>query len=191
MLYHGAGASVRGTIPPPPMSSLHAPEPTEIVYESPRTGLGWKAVVALATGAAFDGMIAFARWGLHPHATYHPAVRQAGHALGALVTMVVLGMALASRVVRRVSYDPRARTLRLDRDPGATDVLPFHTLDRLASVAPVGGWSRDPSERLVVTLRDGTVRGYTLPDDADTPAIVAELETALGAARGVSAPAKP
>jgi hypothetical protein len=89
--------------------------------------------------------------------------------------------ALRSRVVRRVEVTPDAQTLLLYRDPGTIERLPFATIVSVTSEAAQGGWSRDPAELLVLTMRGGHTVRHALPDDADTPGIVTDLRTLLKA----------
>ena len=69
--------------------------------------------------------------------------------------------------------------LVLWRDPGVAERFALRALRAAASEPHPGGWSRDPSERLVLSLSDGTTRRFTLHDEADTPGIVRDLRALL------------
>ncbi len=159
-----------------PHDAPHDAPVEEAVYDSERTGLVRRALVSLGTGLAFWAMTAFASWGLRAPGGGLGAWLPRG--VGFAVAVGLLVAAVSSRVVRRVALDHGLSAVRLYRDPGAVEVLPLGAIAALGSEPAVGGWSRDPSERLVVTLRDGTVRRYTLPDDADTPGIATDLDAA-------------
>ncbi len=143
--------------------------PPDVLYDSPRAGVAQKVVVSVATGAALSGFTLLVRWG------FYPAAQRAWPfvSLGALVTVVMLVAVALSRTVRRVEVN--GACLKLYRDPAAIEEHPRETLAGFASEAAQGGWSRDPSERLVLTFKNGTTRRYDLPDDADTPGIVRDL----------------
>ena len=143
--------------------------PPDVLYDSPRAGVAQKVAVSVATGAALSGFTLLVRWG------FYPAAQRAWPfvSLGVLVTVVILVAAAFSRTVRRVEVS--GACLKLYRDPAAIEEHPREALASVATEAARGGWSRDPSERLVLTFKNGTTRRYDLPDDADTPGIVRDL----------------
>lgn len=143
--------------------------PPDVLYDSPRAGIAQKVVVSVATGAALTGFTLLVRWG------FYPAAQRAWPfiSLGVIVTVVMLVAAALSRTVRRVEVN--GACLKLYRDPAAIEEHPRETIVSFASEAAQGGWSRDPSERLVVTFKNGTALRCDLPDDADTPGIVRDL----------------
>lgn len=95
--------------------------------------------------------------------------------LGAALAAGMIVAALRSRAVYRVTLS--ADTLRIARDPGVTDIYPLRGVSA-ASEPTTGGWSRDPSETLVITTPDGATTRYRLPDDAHTPGIVDDIAQA-------------
>lgn len=158
------------------------PDEAAVLYESEQTPLAWKLLVAACTGAAAVGAVAFLRW--FERADDLGLSSAGSLALGAGVALAMAGAASGSRVVRRVEV--RGGALRLARDPGATEVFPLGDIATAASEPAAGGWSRDPAETLVLTLRGGETRRFTLPDDADTPGVVRDLEEHLAAKRGLA-----
>ncbi len=157
---------------------MNAPPPV-VLYESEQTPLAWKVVVAAFTGLGVVGAVAFLRW--FERAPDLGFGSPASLTLGATVACAMTLAALRSRVVRRVEI--RAEVLHLARDPGVVDAFPFSSITTMESEAPVGGWSRDPAEVMVLRLRDARVLRYVLPDDADTPAIVRDFIEAHTAVR--------
>ncbi len=155
-----------------------------VLYDSPRTSLAWKVVVALATGVSLAWFMSFVRW----FAREAPlgAVTRPMALLGAGVSVVMLVSALRSRVARRVEVSADGRALLVYRDPGVVERLALGEVTTARSEPHAGGWSRDPAGDLVVVLRDGATRRYGLPDDADTPGIARDLVTHLDALRGRS-----
>jgi hypothetical protein len=151
-----------------------------VLYDSPRTPLVWKAVVSLATGFALAWFMSFLRWFARQGSL--GALTPPMLALGVAVSAVMLATALRSRVVRRVEVSSDGATLILYRDPGTVERITFADLTDARSERAQGGWSRDPADVLVLALRSGE-RRYTLPDDADTPGIVADLRAHRDARR--------
>lgn len=149
-----------------------------VIYDSPRTSLAWKVVVSLATGFACAWVMSFLRWFAREGAL--GAMTPPMIALGALVSLAMLTAALRSRVVRRVEVTADRRELLLYRDPGVVERVAFADVTAIGSERPAGGWSRDPAEDLVLSLRAGAERRYALPDDADTPGIVSDLRSLAG-----------
>ena len=98
----------------------------------------------------------------------------------------MLASALSSRVARRVEVVPANGALMVYRDPATVETFALTDLAEARSELPPGGWSRDPAEDLVLVLRDGTTRRFSLPDEADTPAIVRDLLTHLDPLRARS-----
>ena len=156
------------------------PDEAAILYESEQTPLAWKLLVAACTGAAAVCAVAFLRWFERADDLGFSTVGSL--ALGAGVALAMAGAAVGSRVVRRVEV--RGGALRLARDPGAMEAFPLGDVAAATSEPAAGGWSREPAETLVLTLRGGETRRFTLPDDADTPGVVRDLEEHLAAARG-------
>ena len=148
----------------------------EVLFEADHVGVGQRVAVALGTGLALVGLSAFVRWGLGGVAI-SAGLSRTLWAVGALVSAAMIVAALRARTVYRVEV---ANThLVLWRDPGVAERFPLTALRAVASEAHPGGWSRDPSERLVLTLTDGTARRFTLHDEADTPGIVRDLRASL------------
>lgn len=162
--------------PPPPDD--------RVLYDSERTSLAWKALVSAAAGAAVVAFMSFMRWFARDAPIGAVSPRMA--ALGVAVAAAMVAAAVRSRVVRRVEFSPDGERLVLHRDPGALESFPVGDLVGARSDAPSGGWSRDPSDVLVLALRDGSERRYALPDDADTPGIVRDITARLGATPGRS-----
>lgn len=150
--------------------------PTEdVLYESPHPTIATKLLVALGTGVGLGALTAFTLWAPHAERTL-ASVRGPSVISGALGFVVIVVAIFAGRTVRRVVVDRASRALVLHRDPHATERYPLKSLRALSSEPTVGGWSRDPAERLVLSLDDGRVLKWDLPDDADTPGIVKDLE---------------
>lgn len=150
----------------------------EVLFESPIAPWSVRVVISLVTGAAFVAATGFLDWGVRA-GRHMPQSLAAGALVGVSVSLVMLWNTFTSKTVRYISVRPAARSLRLHPDSGDIVEIP---LDQIAAVqsAPVfGGYSRDPAEQLVVTLRDGTSRTFRLPDEADTPAIADDLRKAL------------
>jgi hypothetical protein len=150
----------------------------DVLYDSPRTRLGWKAVVSLATGFVLAWFMSFLRWFSREGAL--GAITAPMAALGAAVSLVMLAVALTSRVARRVEVTADRAWLLVHRDPGVTERIALVDLVDARGERHSGGWSRDPAEDLLLTERDGVTRRYVLPDDADTPGIVRDLLAHLG-----------
>jgi hypothetical protein len=154
------------------------PQPDDgVLFDSPRTSPAWKAVVSLATGATLCAFMSFIRWAAREGPL--GAVSAPAALLGVAVSCAMLTTALSSRVARRVEVVPANRSLVVHRDPAAVETFALADLAEARSELPPGGWSRDPAEDLVLVLRDGTTRRFSLPDEADTPAIVRDLVTHL------------
>lgn len=142
-----------------------------VLYETPHIPRARRVAVALLFGALPPIVGAWWRW-----------VRQRGEGptpahlvLGAAVAGLMIAAALRSRTVFRVELT--ATTLSVHRDPGVVERFPLDEITARAEPT-VGGWSRSPSERLVLaTARGETVR-YTLPDDAHSPGIVDDITRA-------------
>ncbi|MBI5517996.1 MAG: hypothetical protein HY909_29760 [Deltaproteobacteria bacterium] len=144
----------------------------EVVFESPRVSIAQKVLASFGAGLALAALAAFSRWGFHPGR--HLLAWLPVLAPGAAVTVVMLVAVVLGRTVHRVSIE--GDRLKLHRDPNHLDVYPLEAVKAFTSEPVVGGWSRDPSERLVLHLADGSRRAYALPDEADTPGIVRDLE---------------
>jgi hypothetical protein len=153
----------------------------EVVFESPRVSIPRKVLASLGAGLAMAALGAFARWGFHPGHTGRSAVPMA--LLGAVVSLGMLLSAVLGRTVRRVAVE--GGTLRLYRDPDAVETIPLGAVRGFGSEPVIGGWSRNPSERLVVELNLGPRRVFSLPDEADTAGIVRDLEALRGAAQTI------
>lgn len=146
-----------------------------VIYDSPHVPRGRRVVVALLFGALPPIVGAWWRW-----------VRQRGGGpaavhimVGAGVALVMIVAALRSRTVYRVELT--ARELRVHRDPGVIERWPLREVS-VRSEPAVGGWSRSPSERLVITAADGASAHYALPDDADTPGVARDIDRVKGGA---------
>ncbi len=154
------------------------PQPDNgVLFDSPRTSPVWKAIVSLATGATLCAFMSFIRWAAREAPL--GAVSAPTALLGVAVSCAMLASALSSRVARRVEVVPAAGSLVVYRDPAAVETFALTDLAEARSELPGGGWSRDPAEDLVLVLRNGAVRRFSLPDEADTPAIVRDLRAHL------------
>jgi hypothetical protein len=145
------------------------------LYESEQPPLVWKLIVAACTGGIVVVAIAFLRW--FEQIEKSGLTTRGSVALGMGVTLVMTVLIGTSRTVRRVTV--HGGVLHLQRDPSTVESFPFDTIVATTSEPTVGGWSRDPAETLVLHLRDGRVLRYNLPDDADTPGIVHDLNKLL------------
>ncbi len=148
----------------------------EVLFEGPHASVAHRLAVAVGTGAVLVGVVVFVRWGFD---LMGPLAPPRVIALAAVVTVAMAVAALRSRVVWKVSVDHGSRALLLHRDPGAVERFALADLASVASEPPLGGWSANPAERLVLTLRDGAAHRYTLLDEADTPGIVKDLRRCL------------
>ncbi|MBL8602961.1 MAG: hypothetical protein JNK72_13635 [Myxococcales bacterium] len=135
-----------------------------------------RIVVSLGTGAALVGFALYLQWAFRL-VTPDRAGLVVG-ALGAAVSLAMVAAAFRSQKVYRITLDRGEGRLKVWRDPGVLEQFALAELKAVESVPPVGGWSRDPSERLVLTLSSGARRVFELPDEADTPAIVRDLTRA-------------
>lgn len=148
----------------------------EVLFEGPHASVAHRLAVAVGTGAVLVGAVVFVRWGFN---LAGPLVPPRVLAIAALVAVAMSVAALRSRVVWKVSVDHEARALLLHRDPGAVERVALADIAAVSSEAPMGGWSANPAERLVVTPRDGAAKRYQLLDEADTPGIVRDLRRCL------------
>lgn len=151
------------------------PDPSAVVYESEHTSLGWKLVVSVGTGVAVVGAVAFLRW--FERCDDLGVDSPGSLTLGVGVALAMAAAALRSRVVRRVEL--RGDLLLLVRDPGQTERWPLGEIRLAKAEHPVGGWSREPADVLVLSARDHRTCRYTLPDDADTSGIANDINEAL------------
>lgn len=151
----------------------------EVLFESPIASRTTRVVISVVTGAAFVGATGFLEWGLRA-GRHMPQSLAAGAIVGASVTWVMLWSTFTSRTVRRVVVLTETHAVALHPDAGATVVIPLGQIASVRSAPVFGGYSRDPAEQLVVTLRDGSSRSFQLPDEADTPAIAEDLRKTLG-----------
>ncbi len=150
------------------------PAGPEVIYESAHTTLVHRLAVALGAGVVVFATFAFLRggWGVWAVARWYVAV-------ASLVTVALAVAALRSRAVWRVTLDHQARALGVDRDPDVSERWLFADIASAEAVPVAGGWSRDPSDRLVLRLRDGRSLTLALPDDALTEGIVSDIRAAL------------
>lgn len=165
------------------MTTPTPPEGIQVVYESPHVGVGHRLAVALGSGVTVFAAMAFLRWGCGAASVGQRGLAS-GAVLGALVAVAMAVAALRSREVWRVTIDPADRTLRLDRDPDGVERHALADVLEVRVLPVAGGWSRDPSERLALRLRDGSERVYSLPDDALTTGIAADIVSARSAVEG-------
>lgn len=154
-----------------------AAQPEQVIYESDHVTVGHRLAVAVGAGVAVFATMYFLRWGWRPVGPDHRGLLT-GAALAGVVALALAVAALRSRVVWRVTLDPAAGTLRIDRDPAAVERWALADILEVRAVPVVGGWSRDPAERLVLRLRDGSEREFALPDDALTSGIVGDIRKA-------------
>lgn len=156
------------------MEAPPRPSPPQVIYETAHITLGHRLVVAVGVGAMAFATMAFLRGGggVWAIARWYAAV-------AALVTGALVVAAFRSRTVWRVTLDAAARELRLDRDPDAQERWTFEELTDAGVEPVVGGWSRDPADRLVLRARDGRRVVYALPDDALTTGIAKDIRKAL------------
>ncbi len=150
------------------------PAGPEVIYESAHITLARRFAVAFGAGVVVFATLAFLRggWGVWAVARWYVAV-------ASLVTVALAVAALRSRTVWRVTLDHQAKVLGVDRDPDLHERWPFAEVASAEAVPVAGGWSRDPSERLLLRLRDGRSLTLTLPDDALTEGIVSDIRAAL------------
>lgn len=156
------------------------PAGSQVVYESVHVGVGHRLGVALGSGLAVFAAMAFLRWGCGAVSVGSRGLT-AGVAVGALVAVAMAVAALRSREVWRVTIDPAVGALRLDRDPDDVERFALADVLDVRALPVAGGWSRDPSERLALRLRDGSERVFALPDDALTAGIVEDIVAARSA----------
>lgn len=143
----------------------------EVLYESGHVSRARRVTLALLCGALLPAAACWWRWVRHGRAGASlPEVL-----LGLALAVLMVATALRSRTVYRVEHD--GAELRIHRDPGTIDRYDLAGLRATSEPTP-GGWSRDPSETLVLGLPGGRTVRYRLPDDADTLGIVADIETA-------------
>jgi hypothetical protein len=160
------------------MAAQQEPVTPEVVYESSHVTVGHRVLVALGSGLAVFGTMSFLRWGFGAVGVDRRALLSS-ILLGGAVALGLVIAALRSRVVWRVTLDRAASELRIERDPDAVDRWRLSEIAEVRALPVAGGWSRDPSERLVLSLSDGTTRRFTLHDEADTPGIVRDLRALL------------
>jgi hypothetical protein len=153
---------------------------TEVVYESVHVGVGHRLAVALGSGLTVFAAMAFLRWGCGAMSA-GPRGMLSGGVVGAIVAAGMAFAALRSRTVWRVTLDRAAGVVRVDRDPNVVERFDLADVIDARAVPVAGGWSRDPSERLALRLRDGRERAFALPDDALTTGIAADILAARSA----------
>lgn len=144
---------------------------TDALYESAHVSRARRVALSLAFGALPPLAGAWWRWARDGSASFAPPEAL----LGGAIALGMVVAALRSRAVYRVELS--ADTLRIHRDPGVVDRYPLAEVTASSEPTP-GGWSRDPSEALVITGRDGARTRYRLPDDAHTPGIVDDIANA-------------
>ena len=153
--------------------------PTVVLYEGPHASVPHRVLVSLGAGALLWGFAVFLRWGFG--GSEHPFAGSSRMALvGALTSTVMVIAALRSRVAWRVVLDRADRAVRVHRDPDVVETFALDALDDVRHEPAVGGWSRDPAERLVLVAKGASPRSFTLPDDAHTPGIVDDIRAARG-----------
>lgn len=144
-----------------------------VIYESPHVPPHRRVAVGLLFGAIPPAVGAWWRWVRHRGegpSTLHLTV-------GLAVAAAMIAAALRSRTTYRVELT--TDSLRVHRDPGVVET--FSLADVTVRAEPVvGGWSRTPAERLVVTDRAGRTTRFALPDDAHTPGIVDDIVKVQG-----------
>ncbi|MBP6835311.1 MAG: hypothetical protein KA978_31290 [Deltaproteobacteria bacterium] len=160
------------------MAAQQEPVTPEVVYESSHVTVGHRVLVALGSGLAVFGTMSFLRWGFGAVGVDRRALLSS-ILLGGAVALGLVIAALRSRVVWRVTLDRAASELRIERDPDAVDRWRLSEIAEVRALPVAGGWSRDPSERLSLRLRDGQERVYSLPDDALTEGIANDIRAAL------------
>lgn len=150
-----------------------------VLFEGSHVGLLQRVGVALGTGLSLVALSLFVRWGLGgaPSAGAGPPGLWL---LGALVSAAMIAAALRARTVYRVEVS--AAEVVLWRDPGVSERFARERVRAVVSAPVQGGWSRDPSEDLVLTLDHGASRRFSLHDEADTPGIVRDLREILALA---------
>lgn len=153
------------------------PQTDQTLYESERTSLPWKLFVSVATGISVVVFMSFVRW-FSREAAFGTATAPM-IALGIGVALVMCGAALRSRVVRALTFSEDWSSLIFFQDPASMNSVALVDIVTATSETATGGWSRDPADVLVLTLRDGSIRRFELPDDADTPAIASEIRSRL------------
>jgi len=158
------------------------PAGPEVIYESAHITLAHRLAVAFGAGAAVFATFVFLRgaYGVWAVMRWYVAV-------ASLVTVALVVAALRSRSVWRVTLDHAGKALSVDRDVDVTERWPFGDLVSAEAVAVAGGWSRDPSDRLVLRMRDGRSLSFALPDDAETVGIASDIRAALSG-RSIEAP---
>jgi hypothetical protein len=160
------------------MAGSHESNAQEIVYEGSHVTVGHRLAVALGSGLTVFAATSFLRWGCGPMGIDRRGLL-AGLILGGVVAVGMAIAALRSRVVWRVALDRSAGELRIDRDPGEAERWPLRDIAGACAQPVAGGWSRDPAERLVLSLRGGDERVFSMPDDALTTGIAADICVAL------------
>lgn len=160
------------------MAAQREPVTPEVVYESAHVTVGHRVRVALGSGAVVFLALTFLRGGCERWEVGR------GHLAAHLVVAAVVAAGLAvaalrSRVVWRVTVDRAAGELRIERDPDAVERWALADIADARALPVAGGWSRDPSERLALRLRDGGERVFLLPDDALTEGIASDIRAAL------------
>jgi hypothetical protein len=159
------------------MTEIVSSELDQILYDSPCTSLPHKVVIALVTGIVLAWFISFSRWFAHTGALH--AITPSMALLGALVSISMIAEALRSRIARRVEFSPDKTAIHITRDPGTIDKILLFEVQKVQTESPSGGWSRDPSDVLVIVCFNGEIRRYTFPDDADSPGIAADINVQI------------
>lgn len=165
--------------PIPEASEATSPPAVEVLYEGPHASVAHRVLVSVGAGALLWAMAVFLRWGLG--GAEHPVEGTSRAALvSAVVSAAMVVAALRSRAAWRVEIDHPSRSVRVHRDPDVVETFALADLDDVRHEPAVGGWSRDPSERLVLVAKGGATRAFSLPDDAHTPGIVDDIRRARG-----------
>lgn len=162
------------------MTAQQQPVTSEVVYESTHVGVAHRLAVALGSGLAVFAAMSFLRWGCSAMGVDRRGLLS-GLVVGGALALGMAVAALRSRVVWRVTLDRAEGELRIDRDPDAVERWPLAELAGARTLPVAGGWSRDPAERLALRLADGRELVFTLPDDALTEGIAADIRAALSA----------
>ncbi len=155
----------------------------EVLYEGAHSTVGRRFGVSLGTAGTLVAVVGFVRWGLGGERALRDLVSPGVWALAGAIAVVMCIAALRSRVVWRVTLEGGGH-LRMDRDPGAVERFALAEITRAESAPAKGGWSRDPSEKLILHHRDGQATRWELPDDADTPGVARDINTGVALAAG-------
>jgi len=156
-----------------------------VLFDGSHVGLAQRVVVALGTGLSLVALSLFVRWGLGGTASLDTVPRGLW-AMGGSITAGMLVAALRARTVYRVEVS--SDELIVWRDPGVAEHFALASVRAADSAPAEGGWSRDPSDDLVLTLDGAPPRRFTMHDEADTTGVARDLTALLAPSPASASP---